>query len=217
MWVTQNHGLQPEKLKWSNFRSCGGTPLRLGNFHTTIYLSIDLPTYLPIIYLPSYPSSCLSICLSIYLPVYLSIELSFFLSIICTFFIVHYMYIPGWLYHWPTWAFAHEICWEVWPAAWRATARCMSLPLRPLREWRTRRGKGSFLDVHRIYACIVTWWQDVMCSSQLSVYLCIFPSIYLYIYPPTDLSIYPSIHPSFCLCIYPSICLSIYLSIFLSI
>ena len=72
--------------------------------------------------------------------------------------------------------------------------------------------------MYRIYACIVTWWQDVLCSSQLSIYLCIFPSIYLYIYPPTDLSIYPSIYPSFCLCIYPSICLSMfYLSIYLSI
>ena len=77
MWVTQNHGLQPKRLKWSNFRSCGGTPLRLGNFHTTIYLSIDLPTYLPIIYLPSYPSSCLSICLSICLSNYLSFDLSY--------------------------------------------------------------------------------------------------------------------------------------------
>ena len=73
MWVTQNHGLQPKRLKWSNFRSCGGTPLRLGNFHTTIYLSIDLPTYLSSIYLAIHLAVYLFACLSVYLTIFLSI------------------------------------------------------------------------------------------------------------------------------------------------
>ena len=159
------------------------------SFSLPTYVSIFLPTYLPI-----YLSICLPACLPTYLYIYLCMHLSIYLSTYLSFCLPIY---PSFYL-----SFFLSIGFSVFLSI------CLSFFLPVF--------LSIYLSIYR--SIDLSIYQSIYLPVYTSIHLLsIFPSIHLSTYPPIYLSVCLSIYLSFYLSIYPPIHLSIHLSVYLSV